>query len=148
MLKESLKEIYFRDLNKLKTEIESYSDEEKLWIISGEIKNSAGNLCLHLNGNLQHFIGAVLGKSGYVRDRESEFTQKNISKSELLKSTDKTIEVITTTFSSLPEKSFSENYPVPFSGKTVTTEYLLIHLAAHLNYHLGQINYHRRLLDK
>ena len=148
MFTESLIEIYTIDLTKLKTEIESYSNESKLWIISGEIKNSAGNLCLHINGNLKHFIGAILGKSGFIRDRESEFIQKNIPKSELLKSTDETIEIVTRTISSLPEESISENYPVPFSGKTVTTEYLLIHLAAHLNYHLGQINYHRRLLDK
>ena len=148
MFTESLIEIYTIDLTKLKTEIESYSDESKLWIISGEIKNSAGNLCLHINGNLKHFIGAILGKSGFIRDRESEFIQKNIPKSELLKSTDETLETVTRTISSLHEESISENYPVQFSGKIVTTEYLLIHLAAHLNYHLGQINYHRRLLDK
>jgi hypothetical protein len=78
MFTESLIEIYTIDLTKLKTEIESYSNESKLWIISGEIKNSAGNLCLHINGNLKHFIGAILGKSGFIRDRESEFIQKNI----------------------------------------------------------------------
>lgn len=148
MLRESLKEIYIRDLSKLKTEIESYPDESKLWIISGEIKNSAGNLCLHINGNLNHFIGAILGKSGYIRDRESEFTLKNIPKSELLTSTDETIEIVSKTIQSLPRNFFNENYPVPFSDKIVTTGYLLVHLAAHLNYHLGQINYHRRLLDK
>lgn len=148
MIKESLLEIYRRDLLKLKTEIESYSDETKLWLISADIKNSAGNLSMHINGNLKHFVGAILGKSGYVRDRNSEFTLKNIPRDELLKSTHETLETVTRTINSLSEESLSENYPIPFTDKTVTTGFLLIHLAAHLNYHLGQINYHRRLFDK
>jgi hypothetical protein len=148
MLKESLKEIYRRDLNKLKSEIESYSGESGLWIISGDIKNSAGNLSLHLNGNLKHFIGAVLGKTGYIRDRDREFSLKNIPKKDLLKSTDETIEIVIKTIDSLSEKSFVENYPVPFLDKTVSTVYLLIHFSVYLNYHLGQINYHRRLTNK
>ena len=74
MLKEALIEIYERDLNKLRNEIELYSDENKLWIIKSEINNSAGNLCLHLIGNLNHFIGATLGNSDYKRDRNSEFS--------------------------------------------------------------------------
>jgi hypothetical protein len=147
MLKEILKEIYRRDQTKLKTEIESYSNESNLWEISGEIKNTAGNLCLHLNGNLKHFIGAVLGNTGYIRDREKEFTLKGISREELLRFTDETIKIVCDTIASLPEESFSKNYPVPFSERTVKIEYLLIHLTAHLNYHLGQINYHRRLVD-
>ena len=146
MLKESLKEIYKRDLTKLKEEIESYSDESKLWVISKEINNSAGNLCLHINGNLKHFIGSVLGKSGYVRNRDNEFKLKNIPRAELLKSTDETIVVVDKTIDSIPEESFSKNYPIEFSNNIVSTEYLFIHLAAHLNYHLGQINYHRRLI--
>ncbi len=148
MLKENLKEIFTRDLTKLKTEIESYSNESNLWVISKDILNSGGNLCLHINGNLKHFIGTVLGNSGYVRDRESEFKIKNVSRKELLNSTDETIVTIDKTIESLPEEMLSKNYPKEFNNSTVTVEFLLIHLAAHLNYHLGQINYHRRLLDK
>ncbi|MDO8550149.1 MAG: DinB family protein [Ignavibacteria bacterium] len=148
MLKENLKEIFTRDLTKLKTEIESYSNESNLWVISKNILNSGGNLCLHINGNLKHFIGTVLGKSGYVRDRESEFKNKNIPRKELLNSTDETITIINKTIESLPEEMLSKSYPKEFNNSTVTVEFLLIHLAAHLNYHLGQINYHRRLLDK
>ena len=74
----TLLQLFQRDLEKLKTEISSYKDEKKIWVISGEVKNSAGNLCLHLCGNLQHFIGAVLGNSGYVRNRDAEFTRKNV----------------------------------------------------------------------
>jgi len=148
MLKENLKEIFTRDLTKLTTEIESYKNESNLWVISKDILNSGGNLCLHINGNLKHFIGVVLGKSGYVRDRESEFKNKNIPRKELLNSTDGTIAIINKTIESLPEEMLSKNYPKEFNNSTVTVEFLLIHLAAHLNYHLGQINYHRRLLDK
>jgi hypothetical protein len=69
---------FLRDLEKLKTEISSFKDESNLWKISGDIKNSAGNLCLHLCENLQHFIGAVLGNSGCVRNRDAEFSRKNV----------------------------------------------------------------------
>ncbi len=75
---ETLSQLFLRDLEKLKTEISSFKDEKKIWEISGEIKNSAGNLCLHLCGNLQHFIGAVLGNSGYIRNRDAEFSRKNV----------------------------------------------------------------------
>ena len=147
-MKENLKEIIIRDLYKLKSEIESYSNEKNLWIISGNIKNSAGNLCLHINGGLKHFIGTVLGNSGYVRNRENEFALKNIPREELLKSTDETIEIVIKTLDSIDENSFKEKYPVPFLEKIVSKGYIFIHLATHLNYHLGQINYHRRILDK
>jgi uncharacterized damage-inducible protein DinB len=147
MLKKVLTEIYVRDLNILKTEIEAYSDEAGLWQVKNHINNSAGNLCLHINGNLKYFIGAVLGNTGYIRERESEFKNKNVPREELLKSTDETINIVENTISSLSEKAFAEIFPAKFSDQTVTTGYLLIHLAAHLNYHLGQINYHRRLID-
>ena len=64
-MKAIISQLLQRDLEKLKTEISSFKDEKKIWEISGEVKNSAGNLCLHLCGNLQHFIGAALGNSGY-----------------------------------------------------------------------------------
>ncbi len=146
MVKETLRQIFSRDLNKLKSEIELYKNETDIWIIAKEIKNSAGTLVLHLTGNMQHFIGAILGKTGYKRDRESEFTIRNISKSDLLKSISETTEIVDKTLSLLPEEKFFENYPEEFLGGTASIDFVLIHLAAHLNYHLGQINYHRRLL--
>ena len=77
MLIETLKTIFSRDLLKLKTEIELYKKEEKLWCTDKNISNSAGNLCLHLVGNLNTYIGNEIGKTGYVRNRELEFSQKN-----------------------------------------------------------------------
>ncbi len=147
MVKETLRQIFSRDLNKLKSEIELYKNEADVWIIAKEIKNSGGNLCLHINGNLKHFIGVTLGGTDYKRDRESEFASKNIPKAELIKLTIETIEIVDKTLSSIPEEKFFENYPEEFLGKTASIDFVLIHLAAHLNYHLGQINYHRRLLN-
>ena len=143
----SLTQIYLRDLEKLKTEISSYKDETKIWEISGHIKNSAGNLCLHLCGNLQHFIGAILGNSGYVRNRDAEFSKKNVPLTELVKEIDETIKVIKLTLESLTDAELNKIYPSNIFGERTTTFTFLIHLATHLNYHLGQINYHRRLLD-
>jgi len=143
----SLTQIYLRDLEKLKTEISSYKDETKIWEISGHIKNSAGNLCLHLCGNLQHFIGAILGNSGYVRNRDAEFSKKNVPLTELVKEIDETIKVIKLTLESLTDAELNKIYPSNIFGEGTTTFTFLIHLATHLNYHLGQINYHRRLLD-
>jgi hypothetical protein len=147
MLKETIKEILIRDLNKLKTEIESYTDESKLWIVLEGTNNSAGNLCLHIVGNLKYYIGTVLGKTGYIRDRESEFNKKNVPITELLKLVDDTVDIVIKTFPLLDENIFSAIYPVEISNQKMRTDFFVIHLAAHLNYHLGQINYHRRLTD-
>jgi uncharacterized damage-inducible protein DinB len=146
MLKEILIEIYERDLNKLKNEINLYSNEEKLWLISGEITNSAGNLTLHLLGNLNHFFGALLDKNGYVRNRPSEFTDKNVSRDELIERIIEVIEVVKTAINNLSDEDFNQDYPEIFNEKIVRTDFMIVHLATHFSYHLGQINYHRRLL--
>jgi len=146
-MKPILIQLFQRDLEKLKTEITSYKDEKKIWEVSGEIKNSAGNLCLHICGNLQHFIGAVLGNSGYARDRDSEFSRKNVPVEEMQKDIDETIVIIKKTLMELDESKLEEPYPINVFGNEMTTGFFLAHLTTHLNYHLGQINYHRRLLD-
>ncbi|UCH66716.1 MAG: DUF1572 family protein [Ignavibacterium sp.] len=148
MVISALLELFKRDLNILHVEINLYSNESNLWITSADIKNSPGNLSLHLCGNLQHFIGAVLGNTGYIRDREAEFSKKNVSKAELLTSIDNTKEVVMNVLESLSVDELEKDYPIEVFKKKMTTIYFLIHLHSHLNYHLGQINYHRRLLDK
>jgi len=146
MRKGSLLEIFERDLNKLKNEISLYKDENSLWIVKKEISNSAGNLCLHLIGNLNHFIGAILGKTGYERNRENEFAAKNISSIKLISEIEKTIEVVCNTLNKLSAEDFEKDFPVQKHDKTVKTDFMLLHLLTHFNYHLGQINYHRRLI--
>ncbi len=145
MLK-SLSTLLIRDLTKLRSEIEAYSDENQLWIVTGGISNSAGTLCLHLCGNLRHFIGAQLGNSGYVRNRPAEFNDRDVSQEELLTRIDQTINEVRESLEGLSQDQLSEPFPAEVFGYEVTTEFFLIHLHGHLNYHLGQINYHRRLL--
>lgn len=142
----SLISLFDRDLNKLEGEIEQYSHEEDVWIVGRDIKNSAGNLCMHLCGNLQNYIGAILGNSGYIRNREREFSVKNLSTQEVRTEIQKTREVVKSTLEKLKTTGIPELYPEEVFGHPMTTEYFLIHLAGHLNYHLGQINYHRRIL--
>ena len=147
MLNSILLELYERDLNKLRAEIEQYSNEADLWTTTGNITNSAGNLCQHLTGNLQHFFGAVLADTDYVRDRPSEFASKEKSKADLLAGIDAAEVAVREALAKLSEDDLSKAYPLQDAGKSVTTGYYLVHLATHFNYHLGQINYHRRLLS-
>lgn len=147
MITESLQSLYTRDLNKLKTEIESYQNEETIWKIDKNILNSAGNLCLHLVGNLNHFIGAQLGNSGYIRNRELEFSLKDVPRNELIEKIEGTLKIVVSTLDKFTSEDMEKEYPLEALGYKMTTEYFLIHLFGHLSYHLGQINYHRRLLD-
>jgi len=146
MLQTILSELYERDLNKLKSEIEQFTDEADLWKTSGEIPNSAGNLCLHLCGNLRHFVGTVLGGSDYIRDRDSEFSRAGVSKGELLDEIDATLADVKAGLAKLEDTGLSKQYPIDVFGKPMTTEWFVVHLATHFNYHLGQLDYHRRLL--
>ncbi|KQB37780.1 DinB family protein [Flavobacterium aquidurense] len=146
MLIETLKSLFNRDLNKLKVEIESYQNESQIWEIDKNISNSAGNLCLHLIGNINTYIGAEIGKTGYVRDRPLEFSLKDIPKSELIAKIEATIIVVNDAFDILNENDLEDIYPQIVFEKEMTTGYFLVHLATHLAYHLGQINYHRRLV--
>ncbi|WP_026464311.1 DUF1572 family protein [Adhaeribacter aquaticus] len=148
MLIETLIAIFTRDLNRLRSEITSYQKEENIWKVDGDIANSAGNLFLHLIGNLNTYIGKEIGKTGYIRNRESEFSLKDVPRQELLTKIDDTIEVISKSISNLDESTLTKEYHILVFDEKTSTEYLLVHLATHLTYHLGQINYHRRLIDK
>jgi len=148
MLKQTLIALYRRDLEKLKQEIEAYKTEENLWRVENEAPNSAGNLTLHLIGNLNGFIGAVIGESGYVRDRDSEFSDVGIPRSELLKMVDDTVAAVESAVNAMTDDQFSAEYPLLVYKDKLPTGSFLIYLASHLSYHLGQINYHRRLLDQ
>jgi hypothetical protein len=136
-------------LDKLKTEIEQYPNDESLWIRDSAINNAAGNLCLHLMGNLNHYVGAGIGKSGYVRDRPLEFEDRDIPRQELLSRLDKTREVVLSSLRGLNDERLGE----PFIGsghnaEDGSIEEELLGILTHFNYHLGQINYHRRLTAK
>ena len=143
----SVSKIIERDLNKLAEEINLYPTEDSIWKIDGEIKNSGGNLCLHLCGNLQHFIGAILGKTNYVRNRDHEFAAKGIARAELLNQIQQSKDAVKSTLQKLDSSVLKAEFPIQVLGYPMSTMYFLIHLTSHLEYHLGQINYHRRLLS-
>ena len=148
MLVQTLKTLFNRDLEKLKQEIMLYENENNIWIIDRNIANSAGNLCLHLVGNLNTYIGAEIGKSGYTRNRELEFSLKNIPRQELIEKIEGTIRIVESSLDMLKEQELEYEYPLLVFAEKTSIGYLMVHLAVHLGYHLGQVNYHRRLLDK
>ncbi|MES2456338.1 MAG: DinB family protein [Bacteroidota bacterium] len=115
--------------------------------MENSILNSAGNLCLHLIGNLNTYIGDQLGKTLYIRNREAEFSLKNTPRKELIAQLESTITMISETFDQISDEQLNDIYPGETPLKESTTHHFLVHLAMHLAYHLGQINYHRRLLD-
>lgn len=143
----NLRDLYLSNLNKLKEELSAFKNENDLWHIRGDVKNSPGNLALQLTGNLNHFIGAQLGNTDYVRNRDKEFADKNIAREEIIAGINEAIEVVNSTLSKLSDDDLQKDYPILFLNKQHTTGEILFILYGHLNYHLGQINYQRRLLE-
>ena len=139
--------LFHRDIDRLYKEIESYTDEAVIWQHAEGISNPAGNLCLHLIGNLNEYIGRQIGQIPYQRDRPLEFSDTGISQKELLSRIEATQKVIVKAISTLTDTQLSEKYPENVLGYDMTNLYFLVHLSGHLNYHLGQINYHRRILS-
>lgn len=146
MLAEILKQLFARDLAKLVAEIEQYPTNESLWLVKEGISNSGGNLVLHLCGNLNHFIGAQLGDTGYVRQREREFSDTGLTKEDLIGKVKFTANMVAETLDKLKEKDLEKTFPIEVLGKEWPTGFFLSYLITHLSYHLGQINYHRRLI--
>jgi uncharacterized damage-inducible protein DinB len=147
MLLPVLQTIFNRDLQKLQTEIDLYKNEALIWHFEKNISNSAGNLCLHLVGNLNTYIGGELGKTGYIRHRDLEFSLKDVPKTVLLEKIAATALVVETVLRNMNEEQITQEYPQPVLGQKMNVGFFLVHLATHLTYHLGQINYHRRFLD-
>ena len=137
--------LFERDLTKLESEISQYADDGALWKVTGQITNPAGNLCLHLCGNLQYYLGTVLGKTGYVRNRPLEFSAKGISRDALMAEIVRTKKAVAETLGKLDDDQLAQSYPEDVLGYPMTTSFFLNHLFGHLGYHLGQVNYHRRL---
>ncbi|GMQ27588.1 DUF1572 family protein [Algoriphagus confluentis] len=139
--------LFQRDLDRLKKEVEAYQMEEDLWVIVPGTSNSGGNLTLHLLGNLRAFIGSDMGKTPYQRDREREFGAKNIPRIELLEEIDLVKGIMDRSLTNLNPQELEKISPHRFFGYEMTQGYFLVHLYGHFNYHLGQINYHRRMIN-
>lgn len=135
---------YERDLRKLIEEINQFKNESNLWRTHGSIKNSAGNLALHLIGGSNYLFGTILSKTGYVRNRDLEFTRKDVARTEIISQLEALIQLIRNTLLTV---DMDAEYPIPFDDAKRTNSYVLTQLALHLNYHLGQVNYLRRALE-
>jgi len=138
--------LLLRDLRALAREVDAYPSDDVLWRTVPGISNSAGTLVLHLVGNLQHFVGAVLGQTGFVRDREAEFATHDLTRADLRGRIAAAAESVDTTLARLTPEQCEAEYPVLVGGRKLGTDEFLVHLVAHLGYHLGQIDYHRRML--
>jgi len=133
-----------RDLETLKAEILTYPDDASIWALPPGAPNSGGTLVLHLCGNLRHFIGAGLGGSGYVRDRDAEFSVRGTPRAELAALVHITTAEVVLALQSTPADRLDEVMTVGTASLPVRRG--LLHLAVHLTYHLGQLDYHRRLI--
>jgi uncharacterized damage-inducible protein DinB len=142
-----LNKLFLRDLDKLIDELNTYVRESNLWLVEGHVSNSAGNLALHLIGNLNHFIGATLGNTGYIRKRDLEFSEKHVPRAQIIEKVKDTQRMITDCLTPLSKEDLQQEFRRNPFEDFMSTEYFLLHLLSHLSYHLGQINYHRRLLD-
>jgi uncharacterized damage-inducible protein DinB len=146
MISESIRTIFQRELRALRREIEAYPNEKDIWAVPDGIGNSAGTLALHLAGNLQHYLGARLGGTGYVRNRDAEFSRRNVSRTDILDELESANVAISRAFERVSDSDLTLAYPEKISGATLTNGEWLVHLVAHMGYHLGQIDYHRRLV--
>ena len=147
MLNETLSDFYERDISKLIEEINLFKNDENIWKTTGSIKNSCGNLVLHIIGGMNYLIGATLANTGYIRNRDEEFTKKEIPKSELVAKLKDLSQMIKRTLGKFDDVRLEAPYPIFFDKPGASTGYVLTQLSLHLNYHLGQVNYLRRMLE-
>lgn len=143
---EILSGLLVRELRTLQREVEAYPDEASMWLRADGISNTGGQLAHHITGNLRHYIGTILGRTGYVRDRDAEFSRVDLTRAELLERIADAEREVTRTLADLPRASLEAEYPIAVGGYRIGTAEFLVHLLAHLGYHLGQVDYHRRLL--
>ena len=147
MLNTILANFYELDIRKMIEELNLFKKEENLWITQGSVKNSAGNLALHIIGGLNHFFGATLANTGYVRNRDLEFIKKGVERQVLVAQLEELIPLINQTLIGLSKEQMEADFPIFYDKPGTSTGYVLTKLLAHLNYHLGQINYLRRILE-
>ena len=144
MLNETLRLLLTRELRAFKREIESYPDDASPWRVVPGMPNVGGTLALHVAGNIRHFIGAMLGQDGYVRDRDAEFARRDVPRTELLRALDDAIAAVERTMPRVSAAQLAAAYPEPIAKRRVSATDFATHLAVHLAYHLGQLDYHRR----
>jgi hypothetical protein len=144
MITTILIDLYGKELDKLKNEINVYESDELIWKQADGIQITGGNLCLYLAGNLQHYIGAMIGDSGYIRNKEAELKAKNVSRERLMEEIENTRQVVVDTLEQVSKAELLKIFPTKDFEEPVTTEYYLVHLLNNFCYHLGQIHFHRK----
>ena len=135
-----------RDLGTVRREVEAYPKEQDLWREVPGIANVGGTLVLHLAGNIQHYFGARLGGTGYVRDRPAEFARRNVRRSELLGELAAAHVALEAARNAGRVTDLLADFPEVVSGARVAINEYLMHLVAHFAFHLGQLDYHRRVV--
>ena len=135
-----------RELKTIERELNAYQTDEQVWALPAGLPNSGGTLALHAAGNLRHFIGTVLGGGSYVRDRDAEFSRRGVSRAELIDGLQKAAKEVNETLTTLDPNRLAETYPLPVANRRVNTGEFLTHLAVHLAYHAGQLDFHRRVV--
>jgi uncharacterized damage-inducible protein DinB len=147
LMLDALRRMFRRDIAALRREVDAYPDDASLWQLVPGIANSGGTLALHIAGNLRHFIGAALGNSGYVRNRDEEFSARNAARAyvvEQLADAEHTVDRVLRDFDA---SRLADEFPAPLpADMRARIGPFLMHLAVHLGYHLGQVDYHRRMV--
>ena len=146
MLVSAVAAILDRDLQTLAREVAAYPDERALWQTPPGITNSAGTLAVHLAGNIRHYLGAKLGGTGYVRDRPAEFASRDVPRATILAQIEEARAAVRAAAARTPDERLVEDYPEVIAGVRVATGEYLVHLVSHFAYHLGQLDYHRRVV--
>lgn len=141
-----LANLYERELTKLRDEINNFKDEANIWRAAPGITNTAGTLVLHIIGNLNFTIGTQIGGTGYVRNREQEFSLRDVPREKLVADIESTIEVIKTSLTGISQAKLDETYILQMAGQHSTAWYMTF-FYGHFTYHLGQVNYLRRILE-
>ncbi len=139
--------LFERELDRLEAEVAAYPDDASLWVIDGNIANAGGTLALHATGTLNHYVGALLGGTGYRRDRDEEFAARDVPQSELLRQIRAVRNTVADSLAKLGDFRLREEMQgVPERYEGASVSWMLTHVLGHLQYHTGQLNYHRRIL--
>ena len=145
MLSTELAQLYARDLMRLQQELRAFPDTASLWKTLPGVTNPAGSLALHLEGNLREYIGRQIGGIDYTRDRPAEFSARGVELAEILSRIDAVKDMVPRVIGAITPAAFDAMYPEQVMGHPMTTRLFLVHLLGHLQWHLGQIDYLRRI---
>jgi len=143
---DDIRRLLVRELAAFAREVELFPDDETLWKTLPGVTNSAGNLALHACGNLRHFVGAVLGGTGYVRDRPAEFATRKGRREDVARRLRETADLVASVLAAVPPAVLDTPFPEAHDGTRLPCRLFLMHVAVHLAFHLGQAGYLRRAL--